>query len=417
MADSNSSPNSDTGRAPGTRRDTARLRSGRESQRDTGRVQAESAANFRVAVFAPRLDLDGITLYTRTLLRALRERHDAVMLISPGGALADSLEGSWDARFELEDDGRLGFFGWRRLKEALAEFEPDVLHSVCPDANIAAVKAADHLQIPLAVSVHGIKPEELPEPQDRKYDAYIACDQSVRERLLNDCRLDRNRTSLISDCAFPERNPDERRILNARKRQVVGWVSPLTEGCGYRCFIEAAIKVQAHGVDSMFSILGTGPHGAEVRDEVEARGMLPRIVVVQGLYDYGRIWDPYDIAVVDTRQRASLLMVLNAMANGRPVIATEGGAVFDLIQDGVDGLIVPRDDPDAMSERILMLVQNPAERLRMANSAFEKVEQHYDPGDMAYALNSVYSAMVMDEALPKTFDNRAAKRSARASSS
>ncbi|MCA8935350.1 MAG: glycosyltransferase family 4 protein [Planctomycetes bacterium] len=417
MAESVTPQNSDTGRAPGTRRDTARLRSGRESQRDTGRIQADSAANFRVAVFAPRLDLDGITLYTRTLLRALRERHDTVMLVSPGGALADSLDDAWDARFEMDDAEHLGFFGWRRLKEALTEFEPDVLHSVCPDANVAAVRAADHFQIPLAVSVHGIKPNELPQPQDRKYDAYVACDQSVRERLLNDCRLDRDRTTLISDCAFPERNPDDRRILDPRKRQVVGWVSPLTEGCGYRCFIEAAIKVQARGVDSMFSILGTGPYGAEVRDEVEARGMLPRIVVVQGLYDYARIWDPYDIAIVDTRQRASLLMVLNAMANGRPVIATEGGAVFDLIQDGVDGLIVPRDDPDALAERILMLVQNPAERLRMATAAFEKVEQHYDPGDMAYALNAVYAAMVTDEALPKTFDSRTMKRSARASSS
>jgi glycosyltransferase involved in cell wall biosynthesis len=405
----------DTGRAPGVRRDTARLRSGRDPQRETGRVQASADSRFRVAVFAPRLDLDGITLYTRTLLRSLRERKDAVMLVAPGGAMSDSLGGAWDVRFELEDEGSLGFFGWRNLKEALAEFDPDLLHAVCPEANAAAVRSADHLQVPLSVSVHGVKPAELPQPDDRKYDAYIACDQSVRERLLNDCRLDRDRTTLIGDCAFPEGMPDEKRILNPRKRQVVGWVSPLSEDCGYRAFIEAAIKVQAHGVDSMFSILGTGPLGAEVRDEVESRGMLPRIVVVQGLYDYSKIWDPYDIAVVDTRQRASALMVLNAMANGRPVVATEGGAVFDLIQDGVDGMIVPRDDADAMAERILMLVQNPAERLRMARAAYEKIEDEYRPADMAQSLNAVYAAMLLDEPLPKSFEVKSAKKSARTS--
>jgi len=403
----------ETGRAQGVRRDTARLR-GRESQRDTGRIQIGTEGPLRVVVFSPRLDLDGITLYTRTLLGALRATGDRVMLVSPGGALGESLSGAWDARFELEDASRVGFFEWRRLKEALGEFEPDVLHSVCPEANAAAVKSADHLQIPLAVSVHGVKPDELPQTGDRKYDAYFACDHSVRERLLNDCRLDRDRTTLISDCAFPERMPDEQRVLNPRKRQVVGWVSPLTEDCGYNAFIEAAIKVQGRGVDSMFSILGTGPLGPQVRDDVESRGMLPRVVVVQGLYDYSKIWDPYDIAVVDTRQRASALMVLSAMANGRPVIATEGGAVFDLIEDGVDGMIVPRDDADAMAERIQMLVQNPGERLRMARAAFEKIEDHYRPADMAQTLNAVYAAMVMDEPLPRAFEVKPAKKSARA---
>ena len=397
---------------PGVRRDTARLHS-RENQRDTGRIRVDDPTRYRVVVFAPRLELDGMTLYTRTLLHTLRASGDKVMLVSPDGPMGETLATAYDFRFEMPQQGRIGFFGWRRLKEALAEFGPQVLHAVCPDRSLAGVRVADLLQLPLAVSVHGVKPDELPPVNDKQYDAYIASDQSVRERLLNDCRLERDRTTLISDCAFPERAPDEAATLSARKRQVVGWVGPLTEGCGYRCFIEAAIKVQARGVDSMFSILGTGPIAAEVRDEVESRGMLPRIVVVQGLYDYAHIWDPYDVAVVDTRQSAAALMVLDAMANGRPVIATEGGAVFDLIQDGVDGMIVPRDDPDALAERILLLVQNPQERLRMAKAAFEKIEDGYRPGDMADSVNSVYRALLTDEPLPKAFEARSGKKPTR----
>ena len=400
-----SPPGNKTVRPSGVRRDTARLQ-GRERDRDTGRIRAEDHARYRVAVFAPRLELDGTTMYTRTLLNALRGSGDAVMLVAPNGPMAKTLVGAYDQMFEMPDQGKIGFFGWRRMKEALADFEPEILHSVCPDDSLPAVRVADHLQLPLCVSVHGVKQDELPPAEDKLYDAYIASDQSVRERLLNDCRLERDRTTLIRDCAFPERAPDEQAILSDRRRQVLGWVGPLTEGCGYHCFIEAAIKVQARGVDSMFSILGSGNAADKVRDEVESRGMLPRIVVVQGLYDYGRIWDPYDIAVIDTRQSAAALMVLNAMANGRPVIATEGGAVFDLIQDGVDGMIVPRDDPDTLAERILLLVQNPAERLRMAKAAFEKIEDDYRPGDMADALNATYTALLTDEPLPKLFEPR-----------
>jgi glycosyltransferase involved in cell wall biosynthesis len=356
---------------------------------------------LNVVVFAPRLELSGITLYARTLLRAMRDRGDQVMLVSPGGPLAQTMTAAHDNSFELPPGGRIGFFGWRRMKEALSAFDPDVLHAVSPDSGESAVRVADHMEIPLVVSVHGVKPGELPSPGDKQFDAYIASDQSVRERLLNDCRLERDRTTLISDCAFPESKPDEQAILNPRRRQVVGWVSPLTEGCGYRCFVEAAIKVQARGVDSMFTILGSGPLANDVRNEVESRGMLPRIVVIEGLFDYGRLWDPFDIAIIDARQQAAALMVLNAMANGRPVIATEGGSVFGLIEDGVDGMIVPRDDPDALAERIQMLVQNPNERLRMAKAAFAKVEEEYGPAEMAADIADVYAALLADEPLPK----------------
>lgn len=391
----------DTGRASKVRRDTSRVHS-RDSRRDTSRVGGEGS--YRVVVFAPKLELNGITLYARSLIRALRENGDTVMFVSPPGPLAETLNGTYHLRFELPEDGRIGFFDWRRLKEALAEFDPDILHSTTPDSSLPDIRSADFLSCPLAVSVHGVKPEELPPSGDTQYEAYIASDQSVRERLLNDARLDRDRTALVSDCAFPESKPDDAAILGAHRRQVVGWVGPLTQGCGYGCFIEAAIKVQARGLDSMFSILGNGPIAPEVRAEVESRGMLTRIVVVESLFDYGRVWDPFDIAVIDSRQRASALMVLNAMANGRPVIATEGGAVFDLIEDGVDGLIVPRDDADALAERILMLVQNAGERLRMAKAAFEKIEDDYRPGDMASALHSVYAATLAGEPLPKLFD-------------
>jgi glycosyltransferase involved in cell wall biosynthesis len=96
-------------------------------------------------------------------------------------------------------------------------------------------------------------------------------------------------------------------------------------------------------------------------------------------------------------------MVLNAMANGRPVIATEGGAVFELIEDGVDGMIVPRNDADALAERIQMLVQNPGERLRMAKAAYTRVEEEFRPADMATEIAEVYAALLHDEQLPKPF--------------
>lgn len=396
-------PESNRNNAPRPRRDTARVRGPSEKGRETDRIPHEAYA-LRVVVCAPRLELNGTSLFTRTLIRSLRDSGDKVLLVSPGGPLLETLSGSYDAYFEVPEKGRLGIFGWRKLRDAIEDFEPDSVHAVTPADAARAVRIADHFGCPLAVSVHGIKEGETPRDGDTRFDAYIASDQGVRATLLNECRLERDRTTLIPDCAYPERKPLEHEVLNTRRRPVVGWVGPLHTGCGYRCFIEAAMKLQARGIDAMFTIMGSGPESRAVRETVEDRGMVQRIVVVDGLYDYSSIWQPIDVAVIDTRQPAAAIMVLHAMANGRPVVATEGGAVFDVIEDGVDGVIVPRDDPDLLAERILMLVQNPPERLRMGLAGYANIEEHYRPADMANALNRVYTLMLHDEPLPKSFE-------------
>lgn len=403
-------PDSPT-RSEATQRDTARV-AGRESRRDTGR-QEDPLPGTRIAVFAPPLRLNGATLYARILLRALREADDKVLLVAPTGPMAETFSGTYDRWFELPRAGRLGFFEWRRLRDAVAEFNPAVCHVVAPDPTLPAVRIAREFGLRLVVSVHGIKPDELPEVGDQRYDAFLASDQSVRERLMNDCRLPRTRTVLVPDAVFPENPPDELEVLDGRRRPVVGWVGPLVENCGHESFIDAAIKIQARGLDAMFSILGSGPLGDQVRDSVEERGMLQRIVVVQSLYDYSRIWAPFDIAVVDSRQTCAAIMVLHAMANGRPVVATEGGSVFDLIEDSRDGFIVPRDNADALAERLEALINNPVERLRMARAAFEKVEFHHHPQPMARALKKVYRALIADEPLPRHTDTTKHKVSGR----
>lgn len=387
------------------RRDTTRIR--KPSARDTDRIRPSRP--LRIALFAPQTQLDGITLYTRALARCLLESGNEVLLVAQEGKQAETIEVEVPNWHRLPAGRPLGFFGWRRLRDALREFAPDLVHAVEPSPSLHAVRAADMLACQVAVSVHGIRPEETPVPGDTDFDAYIASDQAVRATLLNECRLERTRTTLIPDCAFAESPPNPRDLTDTRKRAVIGWIGPLNEGSDYRSFVEAALKVSAQGHDAMFSILGDGPESPRVRELIEARGLTPRIVVIDNLYDYSRVWQPFDVVVVDSRQRAAALMVLNAMANGRPVITSEGGAVFDLIKDGVDGLIVPREDAAALAERILMLVQNPAERLRMAVAGYRKVEELYSPADMADALLSVYASMLAGEPLPKSVENRPRK--------
>ncbi|MCF6227438.1 MAG: glycosyltransferase family 4 protein [Planctomycetes bacterium] len=392
MSDRNTAMESSSRR----RRDTGRLR----TKRDTKRYTAEALRPWRVLVVGPAPDLSGLSLYTRILMQSLRSQGDEVLYIAPKAALSELLIESADEYFQLPQDS-LGFFAGRELDKHVAEFEPEMVHCVWPSADLPVARCKKIGNCPAVLSVLGIKEGELPTSRSTDYEGFIASDQSVRERLLNDCGISRDVVSLVGDAAFAL--PETRKNL-PEHRPVVAWVGPLLEGGDAHSFIDAAAMVPTGSSGAMFAMLGTGSYAEVIREQLENRGLLQRIVVIEKLFSYSDFWQPFDVAVVDSHQPAAAIVVLSAMAAGLPVIATEGGAVFEVIEDGVDGMIVPRNDPATMSERILMLVDNPDEMQRMGGAARAKIEAKFKPEHMGKALHSVYYAIRNQERLPRSFE-------------
>ena len=69
--------------------------------------------------------------------------------------------------------------------------------------------------------------------------------------------------------------------------------------------------------------------------------------------------------------------LLEAMGYGLPVIATAVQGVDEMIRDGENGIIIPLDDPEAVSDAILRLLNDPDERRRLGKAAQETIEKEY----------------------------------------
>jgi glycosyltransferase involved in cell wall biosynthesis len=69
------------------------------------------------------------------------------------------------------------------------------------------------------------------------------------------------------------------------------------------------------------------------------------------------------------------LVVLEAMASGRPVVVSENTGTKDAVRDGVDGFVVPIRSPDALAEKLQWLLDHPAERAAMGRAARERALQ------------------------------------------
>lgn len=103
-----------------------------------------------------------------------------------------------------------------------------------------------------------------------------------------------------------------------------------------------------------------------------------------------------DIHVLPSHVEAFPFVVLEAMAAGRPVVATGVGAVAEIVRDGIDGFIVPPRDVSVLTARLLQLAEDPELRARMGASGRARVEARYTAPIVLGQLAQIYRELVED---------------------
>jgi len=84
------------------------------------------------------------------------------------------------------------------------------------------------------------------------------------------------------------------------------------------------------------------------------------------------------------------LAALEAMAYGKPVIATQAGGLPEVVEDGKTGLLVPPDDADALARAMIELLGNPSRRTEMGNAGYERAREKFQIEDNVKATLDVY---------------------------
>jgi len=102
------------------------------------------------------------------------------------------------------------------------------------------------------------------------------------------------------------------------------------------------------------------------------------------------------IFVLPSRWEGLPIVLLEAMANGIPVVSTPVGGVPELIENGKDGILVEPNNPNALAEAILKLLQNENLCKNIANNSFEKVKNEYSIENYTFKLLNFYKG-VLDE--------------------
>jgi glycosyltransferase involved in cell wall biosynthesis len=175
-------------------------------------------------------------------------------------------------------------------------------------------------------------------------------------------------------------------------RTIVTQVSWIIPEKGIEDFLAAARLVLAQNRDVHFVLVGEGANREQYMKDAVAIGLQDHITWT-GMVDdpFGEgVFQAADVVCQFSRwEEVFGWMIAEAMAHGKPVVATRVGGIPELITNGVSGHLVDRGDARAMSDRILELLNDPVLRMRMGDAGRETVSRKFDlRSNVAQLINS-----------------------------
>jgi len=172
-------------------------------------------------------------------------------------------------------------------------------------------------------------------------------------------------------------------------------VARLSEQKGHVILLEAAARLAAEGVPFELMLIGDGPLRGEIEDRIE-RGGLDGHVRVMGWLGAPQVRDAILASramVLSSFAEGLPIVVMEALALGRPVIATSIAGIPELVQPGVSGWLVPAGSADALADAMRDALQaTPAELDRMGRAGAVHVASRHDARVEARRLMALFHA-------------------------
>ena len=137
-------------------------------------------------------------------------------------------------------------------------------------------------------------------------------------------------------------------------------------------------------------IIGNGPDAQELRDLVAARGVGQSARFLGWPDNLVDLLATCDMLVQPSRREAFGIGVIQAMAAGKPVVATQVGGHVDTIEQDITGILVPAEDPHALANAILALASDPARRASMGAAGSARADAHFTAERMATDTAALY---------------------------
>jgi glycosyltransferase involved in cell wall biosynthesis len=342
----------------------------------------------RVVILVTLAEVGGAQTYVALLTEAVSDRFDVVVAAYGPGPLVDAVRNAGARFVPLQNVRRalhplrdvLGLFELLRL---LRRERPVIVHANSSKAGILGRVAAALTRVPVRIfTVHGW--------------AFNAYTGFARQMYLWSERLVAPLTTLTICVAERERatglaartcNADRTVVLHnavpaapVREGQpahipVVLGVGRLKAPKDFSTLLHALARLEAGTYRAL--IAGDGPEREQLETEARKLGLANSVEFLGERNDIPDLIHSSDLFVLSTRSEGLPMSILEAMAAGLPVVASEVGGIPELV-DAETGVLVPPEDSTALASAVEKLIEDPGLRARLGAAGRARANERFD---------------------------------------
>ena len=233
-------------------------------------------------------------------------------------------------------------------------------------------------------------------------DLAIGVSRSTAGFVINARRMPAGRTRVVYLGAPVEefgrsRSPEEVQAARAALRVpegafTVGTVTRLMASKGNQFLIAAIPAVLAAAPETRFYVVGEGELQGELEAQARALGVADRVTFTGFMRDVSVAYVACDLVVFPSLWEGTPLTAFEALAMGRPIVATDCDGLLDILTPDVDARVVPKGDADALAGAIIALQRDPETRDRLGRQA-RRTGAGYDIGQFVRKMERLYELM------------------------
>ena len=319
----------------------------------------------------------------------------------------------------IECKGRLDLQTVATIRQIILKYDINIVHTHGYKADIYGYLAARETKAKLVATCHNWTGatfslrwyERLDRFFLRRFDAIAAVSGTIQDTLTRS-GVQQDRVRIVENGidieSFSRGQPILKNLPKFKNRKIVGFVGRLVREKGLTFLLEAAKSIVAMDSNVTFVLAGDGPDQDYLGQLVKEYGLEDEIVFLGPLSELPDTYASFDIFVLPSLNEGMPMAVLEAMASGRPVVATRIGAVPQLLQDGESGLLVSPGDATQLAAAIRRLLDSPALRQKLGAQGHQRVCEHFSAEAMAEKYLEIYSGrsnhsarVVKDKQLPE----------------
>ena len=216
------------------------------------------------------------------------------------------------------------------------------------------------------------------------------CSQATSELLREDMPADRVEqiANGVDTCRF---------TISTKSRnnqKMITFIGRLDGYKGVNCLLEAFRQVIQSCPDVKLKIVGDGPGVMELKRQADALQIQGRVIFRGQQEDVAKELSETDVFVLPSLSEGMSNVLLEAMACGLPVVATDVGAAADMISNRVNGMLVPPNNPAALSNALIELLRNDVLAGSLGKAARITVEERYGLERTADCYEKLYQQLL-----------------------